>query len=199
MTKTSIFSLIGIIIVAGIIVTFVATRPKDKAPGEAGMTTTQMSDGVQTPDTTTTTSDTSSALTPEGKKMAFMDFAKQGGSYQCTVNQYIDSSYTSTTKGTVYISAGNIRGNYNVKVQGMSIDTSVIVRDGFAYTWTNMMSTGYKVPVATDTTGKTSAGGTTPQGTFSWNSDMIGDYDCKAWTTDVSVFTLPSTITFKTI
>ena len=169
MTKTTAFSLVGTIIVIGIVVAFLATRPKDKAPAAVG------------------------------KKMAFMDFVKQGGSYQCTVNQYIDSSYSSTTKGTVYLSKGNIRGDYNVKVQGMSIDTSVIVRDGFAYTWTNMMTTGYKVAVATDTTGKTSAGGTTPQGTFSWNSDMIGDYDCKPWTADATLFTLPAKITFKTI
>ncbi len=187
MTKTTIFSLAGIIIVVGIVAAFVATRPKDKAPAT-----------VDTAVTTDTAGSTTTP-TPAGKKMAFMDFAKQGGSYQCTVNQYIDSSYTSTTKGTVYISKGNIRGNYNVKVQGMSIDTSVIVRDGFAYTWTNMMTTGYKVAVATDTTGKTSAGGTTPQGTFSWNSDMIGDYDCKPWTADAAMFTLPAKITFKTI
>lgn len=192
MTKTTIFSLAGLIIVVGVIVAFAATRPKDKAAETPIVIATTESTGANA-------SDQGAPTTPTGKKMAFMDFAKQGGAYECTVNQYIDSSYTSTTKGTVYISKGNIRGNYNVKVQGMSIDTSVIVRDGFAYTWTNMMTTGYKVAVATDTTGKTSAGGTTPQGTFSWNSDMIGDYDCKPWTADAAMFTLPAKITFKTI
>lgn len=190
MTKTTILSLLGILIIAGVVVAFVATRPKDKTPDSVAPTTTEVSSGSTTPST---------EPTPAGKKMAFMDFAKQGGSYECTVNQYIDSSYTSTTKGTVYLSKGNIRGDYNVKVQGMSIDTSVIVRDGFAYTWTNMMTTGYKVPVATDTTRKTSAGGTTPQGTFSWNSDMIGDYDCTPWAADAALFTLPAKITFKVL
>jgi hypothetical protein len=58
-----------------------------------------------------------------------------------------------------------------------------------------MMSQGYKVAVK-DTSGTVNAGST---GTYSWNADQIGDYNCIPWKADASKFVVPTSITFKEI
>lgn len=133
---------------------------------------------------------------PSGKKMAFSQFIKQGGAYQCTVNQYIDSAYSATTQGKVFIADGNIRGDFATTVQGMNIDTSMIVRDGFVYTWTSLANMGYK---AKETKDAEQGQAIATSGQFGWNSEMIGDYDCDPWTVDASKFTLPANITFQEV
>ena len=79
---------------------------------------------------------------------------------------------------------------------GQKVDTAFIVRDGYSYTWTSMMPTmGFKVKVAA------SAGDTGAQasGSYAWNAETIGDYNCEAWTTDESKFAIPTSVTFKAI
>lgn len=191
MNKTLISIIIGVAVIAGIVI--IATRPKgvDAPVVQEDMATT----------TSATTTTPGTATAPMGKKMAFSSFIKQGGAYQCTVNQYIDSGYTSSTKGTVYIADQKIRGEYSVQVQGMTITGSVIVRDGFAYTWSSMTPTGYKAKVTDSPAGGAgvATNGTATTGSFSWNTDMIGDYDCQPWKADESRFQLPTTITFKEV
>lgn len=134
-------------------------------------------------------SDTSA---PTGKRMAFSEFIKQGGSYKCTVRQDVGGVQT---EGTTYMSGGMIRGEYSTKVQGMDVNSTMIVRDGYTYSWTSMMpNTGFKVKVAANATGDTSA---PTSGSYSFNAEQIGDYNCEAWTADASKFTLPSGVTFQ--
>jgi hypothetical protein len=198
MNKTIMASIIGVVVI-GAAVAVIVTRPNMRS-SDAGNVVSEGQTSEADASGAATTTPADSEAGSSGKKMAFGDFIKQGGSYQCTVNQYIDAGYTSTTKGTVYISGGNIRGNYNVQVQGMSIDTSVIVRDGFVYTWTSLANIGYKAPVAADVDGAQAAQtGTGTSGTFTWNTDMIGDYDCNPWTADASQFTLPTGISFQAV
>ena len=129
----------------------------------------------------------------DGKKIPFSEFIKTGGSYKCTVNQSVGGV---DTKGLTYLNNKMIRGEYNTKVQGMSIDTTLIVRDGFTYTWTSLAPTmGFKAKVvdkAPDNQAEMS-------GKYSFNAEQIGDYDCQSWTADDSKFTLPTSVTFKEI
>lgn len=130
------------------------------------------------------------------KKKAFTEFMKEGGSYKCTVNQYVENM---ETKGIVYLNDGMIRGEYTSRVQGLDIGTNVIVRDGFTYSWSSMTPTmGFKA--------KATQAGTTNYGTdgktsdaYSFNAEQIGDYDCQAWTADPAVFTLPTGVSFQEI
>ncbi len=133
------------------------------------------------------------ASQPTGKKMAFSQFIKEGGTYKCIVHQSV--SGTDTT-GTTYLHQGMIRGEYSTSIQNMNIDATVIVRDGYAHSWTSIAPTmGFKSKVVTDEA--TGSLGTT--GTYSYNTDQIGDYDCQPWTADVSLFELPTGITFKEV
>lgn len=145
-----------------------------------------------------TASSTEETKVPAGKKMSFDAFMKQGGSYVCTVNQDVGGM---TSKGTVYIngtSGQNIRGEFTTSVQGMNIGTSLIVRDGFTYTWSSMMpTTGYKVAVSKSDVGANVNQGAS--GSYSWNAEQIGDYDCKPWTVDATKFDLPKTVKFTEV
>lgn len=125
------------------------------------------------------------------KKMAFESFIKQGGSYVCTVHQSVEGT---ESEGTVYIDGGNIRGEFNSTVQGMAMSTSLIVKDGYSYTWTSMMpSMGFKAPVDQGAGADSSTG---TSGSYSWNAEQIGDYNCEAWSADASKFALPAGVTF---
>ncbi len=140
--------------------------------------------------TESSTSTSTASTTPAGKKMAFSEFIKQGGSYKCTVTQTVA---TMTTNGTVYIDGSKIKADFAVSVAGQSINTTMIVRDGYTYTWTsNAPTKGFKTKVAAST-GDSSAG---PKGTYTWDGSQIGEYSCDPWVAQASVFELPATVTF---
>ena len=137
---------------------------------------------------------TTASTTPEkpaGKKIAFSEFMKQGGAYKCTVTQTVA---TMTTNGTVYLDSGKVKADFAVSVAGQSINTSMIVRDGYSYTWTsNSPTKGFKTKIAGSTAG---GGSTSPKGTYTWDGSQIGEYSCESWTAEASMFEVPSTVTF---
>lgn len=129
---------------------------------------------------------------PDGKKMAFGQLVAQGGSYECTVNQYVGET---VSQGTVYTSGTLVRGEFNSKANGLDINTSLIVRDGYTYTWTSMApKMGFKAKVVAS--GEANPNQQT-SGTINWNADQIGDYDCKDWTPDMAKFDLPAGVNFQ--
>lgn len=127
------------------------------------------------------------------KKMAFSEFVKQGGSYKCEVKQSMNDFENS---GTVYINGGNIRGEFTNIAEGKTINSSFISKDGYMYSWSSALPTmGFKMQV--NPTGTST--GADASGTYSWNANQIGDYNCVAWTLDASKFELPAGITFKAV
>ncbi len=130
---------------------------------------------------------------PAGKKMAFSAFVKQGGSYKCEVKQYMSDVENS---GTVYLNGTNMRGEFSTIAEGRTIDTSFIFTDGFMYTWSSALpSMGFKIKADP----KVENPNASASGTYAWNADQIGDYNCEAWTADTVKFTLPAGMTFKEI
>jgi hypothetical protein len=142
----------------------------------------------------TTTATTTASTTPEkpaGKKIAFTEFMKKTGSYKCTVTQTVA---TMTTNGTVYLDEGKVKADFAVSVAGQSINTSMIVRDGYSYTWTsNSPTKGFKTKIAGSATG---SGSSSPKGTYTWDGSQIGDYSCDPWVAEASMFEIPKTVTF---
>ena len=131
---------------------------------------------------------------PTGKKMAFSQLMTQNGTYKCTVTQYIENM---ESKGVVYMDKRLLRGEFSTIAGGQKIDTTMILRDGYTYTWTSMAPTmGFKVKAVTELNTSTSS---TATGTYSWNADQIGDYNCEAWTPDETQFTLPAIIKFTLV
>ena len=118
--------------------------------------------------------ETTTQQKPSGKKMAFEQLVKQGGAYECTVHQYVNDT---DTIGKVKIKNGNLRGEFSTNYNNTVIDTHVIIKEGFAYTWTSAMpSMGFKAKLTQDESGNVAAG---TSGKYTWNYAQIGDYDCK--------------------
>ena len=128
---------------------------------------------------------------PSGKKMAFAQFLKDGGAYKCTVNQYVGDT---ESKGTVYVNQGLIRGMFETEAQGAKIKTDLLVRDGYTYTWSSAAPMGFKAPVVSSDADPSATSGAS--GTYSWNAEQIGDYDCVAWNADTATFAIPTGIQF---
>lgn len=180
--KTKIIASIAVVVAA--VVAGVIFKPNDsQAPTENAEKTS-----------TTSTSETTQTLAESGKKMAFSEFIKQGGAYKCTVNQSVAGV---NTVGTTYINGGLIRGEYKTQAQGINVTSSLIVRDGYTYSWTSMAPTmGFKAKVAENTGANT---GTAMSGSYSWNAEQIGDYSCEAWSADANMFVVPSGVTFREV
>ncbi len=125
------------------------------------------------------------------KKMAFSEFVKQGGSYKCEVKQ---SESDFGTGGTVYISGGNVRGDFSTIAEGRTVQTSFLLKDGYSYNWSSISpNNGVKMLVPVDSETSVSSE------VYSWNANQIGDYDCEPWTADASIFVVPTNINFTLI
>ena len=107
----------------------------------------------------------------QGKKMAFSEFIKRDTeSYQCDVNQYLENM---DSKGTVYISKGNVKGTFTTSVGGKTITTSLLVKDGYQYVWSSPLTNGVKIQIPRDGVVNEDIA---PKGTFAWNAEQLGDY-----------------------
>ncbi len=127
-----------------------------------------------------------------GKKMSFATFLEQDKEpYECTVSQYIDEGMTQTTEGRVFLHAGRVRGEFETKVASVTIQTSMIVRDGFVYTWTNVSPIGFKSKVLE---GEKTNIDQDQSGTYTWNAEQIGEYDCQPWLPQDSQFEIPNIV-----
>lgn len=128
------------------------------------------------------------------KKIAFSQFLKDRGSYECKVDQSVEGA---ETKGTVYINDGFLRGRFETQTQGTKMATDLLVSNGYTYTWSSAAPMGVKAPVLEDGTIVDKNQELT--GSYSWNADQIGEYDCVAWTPDPAVFSIPEGIEFMDV
>ena len=126
--------------------------------------------------------------------MNFANVLRQGGSYKCEVDQDVLGT---ATKSTIYISNGKASGEFKTKIKGVSADTRFIMRDGVSYTWNSATpKTGFSADTTTDITSSTKS---SASGTYYWDVDQVGGYNCAAWRPDEAKFIIPDTINFKTI
>ncbi len=131
---------------------------------------------------------------PEPKKMAFSEFVKQGGSYKCSVKQYLSDM---DNQGTVYVSGEKMRGDFNTVAEGRPMETSFIFKDGYAYNWSSVLpNMGFKIKVEKNVEGNSTAD---ESGTYSFDTTQIGDYSCESWTVDESKFVPPQNVTFNEV
>jgi hypothetical protein len=143
-----------------------------------------------------TTSVKSSMVSADGSfKGSLADLMKGGKSYQCTVNQTVEGI---TSTGTVYVSGEeHIRGDFTSTIPSYgNVKSSMITDASSVYVWTSMMSQGFKSPRTTENTKVTGNTEAMKQG-LDINQQL--DYNCTPWTVDMSVFAVPTNITFKTM
>ena len=197
MNKAILYIVIAAVLVGGAIA--LAKNSKPEASNSANQVAGNASEGAVP--ATETPANTS------GKKMAFDAFIKRGdGSYVCTVSQYLSDM---ENKGTVYIEGSadqdkrKIRGDFNTVAEGMKIDSSFVIKDGYTYSWNSFMpKSGFKIAMPKEMASSgaaVTANQNGNSGNYVWNASQIGDYDCQPWTVDQAKFALPSAVTFTEV
>jgi hypothetical protein len=126
-----------------------------------------------------------------------------GGSVKCSFTN--TASGTNGETGTIYVSGGKMRGDFQTTENGTVMGSHMINDSQYTYTWNDQSKQGYKFaipspqPAASSTTTEpsstpTSTNSTSGQGP---NMDQPMNYSCQAWATDTSVFTPPADVTFS--
>jgi hypothetical protein len=178
MSKIVIWVLVGIIVVGG---------------GYFALNVAKNSDSKLQKDIVNQTDTNENPEIPSGKKMSFSQFiATEKGAFECTVNHSINNV---EGQGKVWVSDGMMRSSYTGKFSGIESSSSMIIRDGYTYSWGSALpGTGFKSrfidPTKTDINPLESE-------QFRANFEQIGGYDCQAWTPDESKFIIPSDIVFS--
>lgn len=175
MNTKALIAIVVIIIIAGGVYFFV---------GKGG--TISQSD---TASTTQETAGTQGAGSAQGSsKMSLSDLVYAAKPVSCSVSI---TDGTNTTNGTVYIGAAMMRGDFTSNnPQTGRIDSHMIVRDNTSYVWTSASAQGFKSDASTQTTSPQSGG-------VNYNTPQ--NYSCQPWTTDMSKFDVPTTITFMSM
>ncbi len=109
------------------------------------------------------------------------------GNARCTVTSEANGV---TSNGVVYVGNGKVRGDFTSTVpQFGAVESHMIVRDGFVYTWSSMATQGIKMAVNSETSVSSDPEQPNPY-------DATYSYDCDSWTPEEGQFTIPSTINF---
>jgi hypothetical protein len=95
--------------------------------------------------------------------------------------------------GTVFVSGGNMRGDFSSTVNGKTVDSHIIAKADGIYTWSSGMPQGVKMPRPTATAPAPA------NSTQSFDPNTELNYSCKAWVADNSKFTPPTDITFMDV
>ena len=103
-------------------------------------------------------------------------------------------SFTNDTgaSGSVYVSGGKMRGDFQTTSQGKTFSGHMIIDSGYSYLWSDAMARGMKIAMSD----------VQPTGTATSNQSMdvnqAVSYSCKPWVPNSSMFTLPTNVTFTT-
>ncbi len=112
------------------------------------------------------------------------DLASRGGNHTCTFEHGSDAGESS---GTVYISGTDMRGDFKTVAQGVTVESHMIQKDGFMYTWSPASPSGFKMKI--DGTASASTGA--PSGSYG-DLDQSYSYECSTWSRDNSKFAIPA-------
>jgi len=133
------------------------------------------------------------------QKKSLFDFFSMAGSQKCTF-----SDSTSKSAGTVYVSSGKMRGDFQETNDstGKTEQTHMINDGTYVYMWTDGQTNGYKMSdqvvkqeEAQPTEAPSSEGGN-PQPSQGVDMHQQANYSCGGWSADSSFFTPPSNVTF---
>lgn len=123
-------------------------------------------------------------------KGSFAELAERGGSYKCT---FAHENDIAVSTGTVYISGDRIRGDFHSETEHMDVESHMIAKGGYVYTWSPMTSQGFKM-IALEN-GGSFEGSAAMSGNYA-DLHQEYNYDCVVWNSDESMFTLPNDHTF---
>lgn len=135
---------------------------------------------------------TSSAITGDEKSAmgSLVDLINGGSNVTCDFNSPVDENgYAS--KGTVYISSGNMRGDFVTTQNGKVTNMSMIRNGNDNYIWGDEMEAGIKMTLSTEELTKE-----TNESSKYVDLNQKLDYKCNPWGVDKSKFNPPTNIKF---
>lgn len=192
-----VFTFFGVVLAFGIFygVMSYVKHDSDIAILPVPVATTTQDIASSTDATTTIATSTSLVATSTTKKddtkLPFPEILARGGEYKCLITQVMG---TISSDGVVYIHKDLVRAEFSVAVMDKKINSTLIARDGYMYTWTDTAtSTGSKTKMPTvDRNGKA----VSTNGVRTWNGDQVKDYTCSPWTPVDTMFDIPKSMTF---
>jgi hypothetical protein len=137
---------------------------------------------------------TENPVTTETAAQSLRDLIAQGVSQSCTYS-------TDKSQGTLYLSDGKIRGNFNMTIVGSDNQTTritshMIIMDSTNYLWTDAAKTGIKMVFDQNAT-PAPAAAPTPSSDFDANAKL--NFKCSSWIADPSLFVLPTDVKFMSL
>jgi len=124
-----------------------------------------------------------------GTQMSLKDLLAEGGSQKCAFMSSTDSSESS---GTVYVSDGQMRGDFTSMAGGQSVMSHMVVTDSTSYVWTDNYPQGMMMSFDSMTAGQEG-----DQAAVDPNA--LADYSCEPWAADAGAFVLPDGVDFQDI
>jgi hypothetical protein len=115
-----------------------------------------------------------------------------GSSQTCTFQNSGDNAST----GTMYISEGKVRGDFNSMVENKPLVSHILIDNNTSYLWTDGQPTGFKTSFDVNSAADSLGTGSPDSITESFDPDANLNYNCTAWTQDSSKFTLPAGVEF---
>lgn len=139
-----------------------------------------------------TQNQTSNATTGDEKSAmgSLVDLINGGSNVTCNFNTPTDENGFSN-KGTVYISSGNMRGDFVTTTDGKVTNMSMIRNGNDNYIWGDEMETGIKMTLSQE-----DLAAETNETSKYVDLNQKLDYKCNPWGVDQSKFNPPSNIKF---
>lgn len=166
MNQKIVIAIIAIVVIVGGV--FYFTRPKQ---------TTEVASNKEA---------TSSAETSM-QSGSIKSLIEAGGSQKCTYKT-TEAKYNSS--GTVYVSGGKMRGDFESESDGQNQKSHMIYDGNVGYLWMDGQSTGFKMALDP----KASESGNSAQ---SVDTNKNYEFSCEKWNVDSRAFELPSGVTFS--
>lgn len=112
------------------------------------------------------------------------------GAYRCTVTS---DAPTGFARGTVYVSDGDVRGEFVTTSQAGEMTATMIKTGEVVYTWSSAMPMGVKAAASSIEGGD---GSTPASDTQMFDAGVDVEYDCTPTTVDAAMFVPPADIEF---
>ncbi len=133
-------------------------------------------------------------MTGKGSLLAMID---RGVVYECTVS-YEGPGVAGKIEGSYFTANGMLRGDFLVPDLAPDAVSSIILRDGFLYTWVTTAGKGYGVKRSLATGGEINETGVAENLRTPVPLDEPLDFSCQHWlTVDNSVFEPPADVLFQ--
>lgn len=185
-----VFTVLGIVLAFGLFYGITAYVKRDTVTPVAPSPVVTEEAQNATTSVATSTDNASSTETVDTTKPPFYQLLAKAGSRKCSVSQMMG---TITSNGTVYMDNGTVRAEFSTSVMNTTVNSTMIAKDGYMYSWTDKGTTGTKTKMPTlDRDGNA----TSTKGVKTWDGSQVKDYTCAPWTVDEAIFEIPKSVTF---